>query len=161
MGKPSLLPFGTSMCCGHPHPQKLNCCKLSLTIGLFSSKLRNVLSNGIVTEDSVDLRSILFCPGRTASRTKIMKIMSAILRSNVESMGVLFETEMYVFYRYRWNDNVRVTVNLSISIIKFFCCLKGNGRPRSSSLGPIKIRTVPLCGVLLRLLTRIVYVKSA
>mgnify|MGYP004578574301 CR=1 FL=1 len=55
----------------------------------------------------------------------------------------------------------RVTVNLSNSIIKFFCCLKGNGRPRSSSLGPIKIRTVPLCGVLLRLLTRIVYVNSA
>lgn len=62
---------------------------------------------------------------------------------------------MYMF------NNIRVMENLSNSIIKFFCSLKVNGNPRSSSLGPIKIRTVPFIDVLLRLLITIVYEKSA
>jgi len=65
IGNPSSLPLGTSKCCGQPHPQKLNCSRLSPPIGLFSSRLRNVLSNGIVNEESVDLRSMVFDPGLT------------------------------------------------------------------------------------------------
>ena len=45
--------------------------------------------------------------------------------------------------------------------MKVFCCLKVNGRPRSSSFGPMKMRTVPFSVPLLRLLTTILYVKSA
>uniref|UniRef100_A0A1A9VT94 Uncharacterized protein n=1 Tax=Glossina austeni TaxID=7395 RepID=A0A1A9VT94_GLOAU len=55
--KPSGKPFGINICCGQPQPQKLNSnsCGVPAT-GRFSSKLRKVRSNGMVTLDSVERR---------------------------------------------------------------------------------------------------------
>lgn len=61
-GKPSEDPLAMSICCGHPQPQKLNCSRAPLSCGLPALRLRNVLSNGIVTDDWFDLRVTVFLP---------------------------------------------------------------------------------------------------
>ncbi|KDR18502.1 hypothetical protein L798_07692 [Zootermopsis nevadensis] len=65
-GMPSGVPLGRSMCCGQPHPQKLNCSSETPPPGLFLCSSRNVLSNGIVSEESVDFLSMVFDLGFTA-----------------------------------------------------------------------------------------------
>lgn len=59
--KPSAEPFGISMCWGQPQPQKLNPSNWAPPTGLPLSRLLNVVSKGIVTDDSVDFRSIVVC----------------------------------------------------------------------------------------------------
>uniref|UniRef100_A0A1B0BSG3 Uncharacterized protein n=1 Tax=Glossina palpalis gambiensis TaxID=67801 RepID=A0A1B0BSG3_9MUSC len=55
--KPSDKPFGINICCGQPQPQKLNSNSCAVpAAGRFSSKLRKVRSNGMVTLDSVERR---------------------------------------------------------------------------------------------------------
>lgn len=66
-GIPSGEPLGMSMCCGQPHPQKLNSSRAVPPPGRFSCRLRNVLSNGIVSVESVDFRSMMFDLGFTAA----------------------------------------------------------------------------------------------
>lgn len=66
-GIPSGEPLGMSMCCGQPHPQKLNSSRAVPPPGRFNCRLRNVLSNGIVSVESVDFRSMMFDLGFTAA----------------------------------------------------------------------------------------------
>jgi hypothetical protein len=73
--------LGMSMCCGQPHPQKLNSSRAAPPAGRFNCRLRNVLSNGIVSEESVDFRSMVFDLGFTAAHqcgTSLYNNVSAV-----------------------------------------------------------------------------------
>lgn len=73
------VPRGTSICCGHPQPQKVNAAFSALLLpGRSWVKSRKVRSNGMVTLDSSDLRRTRFWPGLTV-REKSSDIISNIL----------------------------------------------------------------------------------
>lgn len=93
--KPSGVPLGINICWGQPHPQKLNCAKASPPTGRFKSKLRKVLSNGIVTEDSVEFLVMVFSPWRTfGCKTKLIKL-AAILEIwlTIDDKSIKFDEE--------------------------------------------------------------------
>lgn len=63
---PPSVPLGTSMCCGQPQPQKLKEARLCVRgSSPCAERSRNVCSKGIVTDDCVDIRVMVFCPAFT------------------------------------------------------------------------------------------------
>lgn len=112
-------------------PQKLNCSSSMVPgPGRFVSTSRNVRSNGMVTDESVELRLIKFWPGFTKN------VYDKIQWSHECHFFFLSFCEMKSY--------VHATVNLSNSVIIWRWSRKSIGVPRSSIRGAIKMRHVPI-----------------
>lgn len=80
-GKPSGVPLGIRRCWGHPQPQKLKMSSSSPPVGRLASKSRKVLSNGTVTEDSVDFLVMVLLPWRTEQDKRCQNVFQIALDS--------------------------------------------------------------------------------
>lgn len=122
--KPSALPLGIKRLSGQPQPQKLNWANWDPPWGREVSKSLYVLSKGMVTEESTELRAIVFCPCFTEIYTKLV--------------GLVYQ-----------KSHLQLTLNRSNSMNINLWSLNSHGLPLSSNLGARKILQVASLAALL------------